>query len=192
MENAGRALLLVAHPDDCIIFGYPFLHDHPKFKWDIIYLTYFDKDDRAREVRSFWRKHNIDTYFLGNRDDYSYVERGEKVVAFGYGLDENGDDVVERVELGGLPLKATYLDVEGVSPEFIRTISDGGGDTCQGDSGGPILMQGIDDEYGLIAVVSFGPNTCEPNVGFPSANTNLQSASVHDFIVSIAGNVNLN
>lgn len=122
----------------------------------------------------------------------SYVERGEKVVAFGYGLDENGDDVVERVELGGLPLKATYLDVEGVSPEFIRTISDGGGDTCQGDSGGPILMQGIDDEYGLIAVVSFGPNTCEPNVGFPSANTNLQSASVHDFIVSIAGNVNLN
>ena len=77
MENAGRALLLVAHPDDCIIFGYPFLHNHPEFKWDIIYLTYFDKDDRAREVRSFWRKHNIDTYFLGNRDDYSYVERGE-------------------------------------------------------------------------------------------------------------------
>ena len=77
MENAGRALLLVAHPDDCIIFGYPFLHIHPEFKWDIIYLTYFVKDDRAREVRSFWRKHNIDTYFLGNRDDYSYVERGE-------------------------------------------------------------------------------------------------------------------
>jgi len=77
IPSAGRALLLVAHPDDCIIFGYPFLHNHPGFKWDIIYLTYFDKDDRAREVRSFWRKHNIDTYFLGNLDDYSYVERGE-------------------------------------------------------------------------------------------------------------------
>lgn len=122
----------------------------------------------------------------------SYIERGEKVVAFGYGRDENGEDVVERVERGGLPLKATYLDVESVSPEFVRTISDGGGDTCQGDSGGPILMPGIDDEYGLVAVVSFGPNTCEPDVGFPSNNTNLQSASVHDFIVAIAGNVNLN
>ena len=75
MESVGRALLMVAHPDDCIIFGYPFLHNHPEFKWDIMYLTYFDKDDRAREVRAFWRKRNIDTYFLGNRDDYSYVKR---------------------------------------------------------------------------------------------------------------------
>ena len=104
MENAGRALLLVAHPDDCIIFGYPFLHMHPEFKWDIIYLTYFVKDDRAREVRSFWRKHNIDTYFLGNRDDYSYVERGE--------LGFDGNEAKAKIQYlvrGYRPVSYTHL-----------------------------------------------------------------------------------
>lgn len=111
------------------------------------------------------------------------VEDGDLVVAYGYGLDENGLNVLTRVESGGLPLKATYLDVFAVNPESVRTISDGGGDTCGGDSGGPILKQGLNDEYGLVAVVSFGPNTCIPDNGLPSDNTNLQTTSIVEFIL---------
>lgn len=77
MPSAGNALLVVAHPDDCIIFGYPFVHNHPEFSWDIVYLTYTDKDDRAKEVRAFWDKRCIPTTFLGNLDYYEFVERGE-------------------------------------------------------------------------------------------------------------------
>jgi len=77
MASAGSAVLFVAHPDDCVIFGYPFIHNHPEFSWDIFYLTYTSKADRAKEVRAFWDKRNIKTFFLGCLDDYRYVERGE-------------------------------------------------------------------------------------------------------------------
>jgi trypsin len=120
------------------------------------------------------------------------IDVGEKVVAYGYGLDENGDGIVERVENGGMPLKATYLNVESVNAESIRTISDGGGDTCQGDSGGPVVAKGLDDRYGLVAVVRSGPNTCEPDVGIASDNTNIQADSVRDFVLAVVGDVGLN
>jgi secreted trypsin-like serine protease len=120
------------------------------------------------------------------------VEAGDLLVAYGYGLDENGDDVVRRVERGGLPLKATYLDVFDVNNESVRTISDGGGDTCRGDSGGPLVMRGNNDEFGVVAVVSFGPNTCVPDNGLPSDNTNLQTSLVSDFIRQNAPGVEIN
>lgn len=120
------------------------------------------------------------------------VEDGDLVVAYGYGVDENGRNVVTRVESGGLPLKATYLDVFAVNPESVRTISDGGGDSCGGDSGGPILKRGPNDEYGLVAVVSYGPNTCVPDNGLPSDNTNLQTSTVADFILKYAPNARVN
>jgi secreted trypsin-like serine protease len=120
------------------------------------------------------------------------VEAGDLLVAYGYGLDENGDDVVQRVERGGLPLKATYLDVFDVNNESVRTISDGGGDTCRGDSGGPLVIRGEDEEFGVVAVVSFGPNTCVPDNGLPSDNTNLQTSTVSDFIVQNAPGVEMN
>lgn len=120
------------------------------------------------------------------------VEEGESVVAYGYGLDENGDDVVKRVQEGGLPLKATYLDVFSVNALAVRTISDGGGDTCRGDSGGPVLMQGEDGQFGLVAVVSFGPDSCVADNGLPSNNTNLQTTVVADFIQQNAPGVQTN
>lgn len=120
------------------------------------------------------------------------VEAGDWLVAYGYGLDENGDDVVKRVERGGLPLKATYLDVFDVNTNSVRTISDGGGDTCQGDSGGPLVMKGTDGEFGVVAVVSFGPNTCVPDNGLPSDNTNLQTSTVSEFIQQNAPGVGSN
>lgn len=120
------------------------------------------------------------------------VSKGDRVVAYGYGLDEKGDDVVERVKSGGAPLKATFLDVNGVSDESVQTISDGSGDTCSGDSGGPVVRQGSNGEYGLVAVVRSGPNTCVPNIGVAGDNTNLQTRSVLDFILGIVPGARLN
>jgi hypothetical protein len=115
------------------------------------------------------------------------VDRGDKLVSYGYGLDEFGEAGPTRVQKGESPLKATYLDSFSVDNEFIRTISDGGGDTCSGDSGGPILLEPDNsDEFGVVAVVSFGPNICAVDSGLPSANTSLQSASAREFIVKHA------
>ncbi|CAB4129137.1 N-acetylglucosaminyl phosphatidylinositol deacetylase-related [uncultured Caudovirales phage] len=72
-----RAVALVAHPDDCVIFAWPFIEAHPNFKWTIIYLTYTFSDPRAREVRAYWNKRGIDVSFLGMRDDWQYVKNEE-------------------------------------------------------------------------------------------------------------------
>lgn len=120
------------------------------------------------------------------------AQNGDSVVAYGYGLDQNRNDVVSRVEQGGMPLKATYLKVYSVDSSFIRTISDGGGDTCSGDSGGPILARGTDNDYGIISVVSFGPSLCRSDTGFASSSTNVQTTSVSEFILHHASSARIN
>jgi LmbE family N-acetylglucosaminyl deacetylase len=35
-----KALCLVAHPDDCVIFAYSYIYNHPEHNWTIGYLTY--------------------------------------------------------------------------------------------------------------------------------------------------------
>jgi LmbE family N-acetylglucosaminyl deacetylase len=65
-----KAKAVVAHPDDCVIFAWPFIEAHPQFEWEIVYLTYHDTDPRAKEVRAYWDKRNIPTKFLGFQDDY--------------------------------------------------------------------------------------------------------------------------
>jgi S1-C subfamily serine protease len=111
---------------------------------------------------------------------------GDQVVTYGFGLDEQGEDIIKRVENGGLPLKATFLDVVGVDSGTILSQSDGSGDTCQGDSGGPLLTDGSNGQPGIVALVRAGPNVCVPNSGLPSENTNVQSQSATDFIFRIA------
>ncbi len=121
------------------------------------------------------------------------VKRGDKLIAYGYGLDEFGEAAPGRVEKGESSLKATYLNTFSVDDEYVRTISDGGGDTCGGDSGGPVLLEPDNsDEFGIVAVVSFGPNICVVDSGLPSANANLQSDSVREFILKHAPTVRLN
>lgn len=72
-----RAVALVAHPDDCVIFAWPFIEAHPEFEWTIIYLTYTFFDDRAKEVTAYWSKRGISVSFLGMRDDWQYVKNNE-------------------------------------------------------------------------------------------------------------------
>ena len=78
MENAGKtkALMLVAHPDDCVIFGFPFYSTHKQFEWTICYLTYKKWELRAHEISKFWNRRLVKTMFLGFTDDFTFVEKG--------------------------------------------------------------------------------------------------------------------
>lgn len=71
-----KALLMVAHPDDCIIFGLGIIHHCLHWDWNIGYLTYCSTDPRGREISNFWQKRNIKTHWLGFKDDYRDIEAG--------------------------------------------------------------------------------------------------------------------
>jgi len=73
-----KALCIVAHPDDCIIFAWPFIEEHHDFDWTILYLTYKEGDGfRADEISFFWNSRGIKTHFLGNVDTYVDMETNE-------------------------------------------------------------------------------------------------------------------
>ena len=65
---------MVAHPDDCIIFAYSFMHAHPNLEWTVCYLTYESTDYRGSELKAFWDKRGIKTEFLGYVDDWHDIE----------------------------------------------------------------------------------------------------------------------
>lgn len=72
-----NCLVVVAHPDDCIILAGGFIQRyHSTINFDICYLTYTQDSDRGKEVSEFWKKRNIHTRFLGFLDDYRDMERG--------------------------------------------------------------------------------------------------------------------
>lgn len=87
-----KAMALVAHPDDCVIFAYSYIHNHPEHEWTICYLTYCDWQPRAQEFRQFWNRRNIPTIFLGYRDDWHDIEN--KRISF--------DEAQARKEIGGI------------------------------------------------------------------------------------------
>lgn len=72
-----NALCLVAHPDDCVIFGYSYIHNHPEMNWTICYLTYCEWEPRAKELKEFWSKRGITCIFLGYTDDYRDIENNK-------------------------------------------------------------------------------------------------------------------
>lgn len=69
-----KAMAVVAHPDDCVIFAYSFIHAHPDLDWTICYLTYNAEDYRGKELKAFWDKRGIKTKFLGYVDDWHDIE----------------------------------------------------------------------------------------------------------------------
>lgn len=69
-----KAMTLVAHPDDCVIFAYSYMHNHPEYTWTVCYLTYDETDPRGQEFQRFWQKRNVHTVFLGYRDDWHDIE----------------------------------------------------------------------------------------------------------------------
>lgn len=69
-----KAVVMVAHPDDCIIFAYSLMYQYPNIDWTICYLTYEEDDYRGSELRSFWNQRNIKTKFLRYVDDWHDIE----------------------------------------------------------------------------------------------------------------------
>jgi len=65
-----KALCIVAHPDDCVIFAYSYIYNHNEFDWTICYLTHTAESPRGQEFAKFWAARNIKTMFLGFLDDY--------------------------------------------------------------------------------------------------------------------------
>lgn len=80
-----NALCLVAHPDDCVIFGYSYMYNHPEHNWTVGYLTYTEQDPRGREFAEFWSQRNISTVFLGFEDHWHDNE--QKQLTKWYALD---------------------------------------------------------------------------------------------------------
>jgi LmbE family N-acetylglucosaminyl deacetylase len=78
-----KALCVVAHPDDCLIFGYSYIHNHPEMSWTIGYLTYTAEDARGQEISAFWQRRGIPCVFLGYVDDYRDLE--SKQISFDTG-----------------------------------------------------------------------------------------------------------
>jgi LmbE family N-acetylglucosaminyl deacetylase len=72
-----KALCAVAHPDDCVIFAWPFIEYANMFDWTILYLTYNERDARAQEIKKFWNTRNIPTIFLGHVDTYKDMENNK-------------------------------------------------------------------------------------------------------------------
>jgi hypothetical protein len=69
-----NAICLVAHPDDCLIFAYSYIHNRPEIDWTIGYLTYTSEDARGQELAKFWKRRQIPCVFLGYVDDYRDLE----------------------------------------------------------------------------------------------------------------------
>ena len=63
-----KALVLVAHPDDCVIFASAYMDAHPEYEWSIVYLTCWRLHKRGREMARYWRRRGVKTQFLGFKD----------------------------------------------------------------------------------------------------------------------------
>lgn len=72
-----KALCMVAHPDDCVIFAYSYIYNHPQHDWTIAYLTYSAHTPRGNEMANFWSKRRVNTEFLGHVDDYHDIKAGQ-------------------------------------------------------------------------------------------------------------------
>ena len=71
-----KAIAMVAHPDDCVIFAYSFMHHYQHLDWTVCYLTYTEQHPRGQEFANFWKCRNIKTKFLGFIDSWEFVKNG--------------------------------------------------------------------------------------------------------------------
>lgn len=69
-----KAMAVVAHPDDCVIFAYSYIHNHPEYSWTVCYLTYTAEHERGAEFVAFWSRRNIATKFLGYPDQWNHQQ----------------------------------------------------------------------------------------------------------------------
>ena len=122
---------------------------------------------------------------------------GSEVIAYGYGLDEQGRLPLERLEQGDSALKATKLTFTA-GGLFYLAASNGAGNICKGDSGGPLLAKNEDGAWGIIGVTSFSTNLsntvrCVPiSAGAIATYWPVQSQDAYAFIRSHVPDVAIN
>lgn len=68
-----KAIAMVAHPDDCVIFAYSYMHNHADYDWTVCYLTYSESHERGQEFAKFWRNRGVAVRFLGYPDEWNVV-----------------------------------------------------------------------------------------------------------------------
>ncbi len=59
-----RARCLVAHPDDCLIFGFHYILSHRQYQWSVTYLILANDSPRVAEMRRYWAQHSVDVTSL--------------------------------------------------------------------------------------------------------------------------------
>ena len=95
-------MCLVAHPDDCAIFGYQFIADRSDWQWEVWYLTYALDSDRVQEMQEFWNRRNIKVCAGGFIDSWDHVSRGE------LGFDSSHARVLIQAACEGFDLLLTH------------------------------------------------------------------------------------
>lgn len=74
-----RALCIVAHPDDCVIFAQAFLQEYKHLTWTIVYLTHEADSARGIEISNYWNSKGIATRFLGFQDRIPLSNQNDEV-----------------------------------------------------------------------------------------------------------------
>jgi LmbE family N-acetylglucosaminyl deacetylase len=73
-----KAIAMVAHPDDCVLFGYYIMQGLGKhLDWHVCYLTHADADERFTEMKTFWEKRNVTISTLGFQYEWDDVVNNE-------------------------------------------------------------------------------------------------------------------
>lgn len=90
-----HAGVIVAHPDDCVIFAWPLMRKYSELDWSIVYLTYRDQDPRAQEMRRFWEQYSVPTHFCGFVDDYRDLE----TQSISFDINEARQELLDRASM---------------------------------------------------------------------------------------------
>jgi LmbE family N-acetylglucosaminyl deacetylase len=69
-----KAMAVVAHPDDCVIFAMGYMLNHAEYSWTVCYLTYTESHKRGQEFTKFWSRRGVAVKFLGYPDQWNLVE----------------------------------------------------------------------------------------------------------------------
>ena len=112
---------------------------------------------------------------------------GQSITVFGYGIDENGNNVKDRFQSGQALLKAGKMKIGGfIGGRFEAAFDDTQTAICQGDSGGPVT-QTRDGITSLVGVISYTRNGCVS--GSISGFVDIQRQSIVDFIEGFAPDI---
>ena len=82
-----QAVMVVAHPDDCIIFGWAIFNKMKDWDWRIVYLTYTEDSPRGQEISKFWQEFSVPVSFCGVNDNYQDLATGR--LSFDYDTASN-------------------------------------------------------------------------------------------------------